>query len=229
MQTFKQVLWILFWQHCSSINFCIVCTIAELHIYLLTWFLTDELKLTEFYGQNLVQKLLTHRHYWKPHLYPSAEFHIHTCMWTHTCMPANKTAHHARSTCIFSTGCVWKLTSSRHDIIVKDWRDKASGKNISLACYEYNSSENEQIVVVFPPSVMKLWSFLCPYLYASDMRNCTSFARVSRSFWMDALYYIRILSVCFHLSSLLLRRESNIWNSRSYAHQLWALNSAAMH
>lgn len=37
MQTFKQVLWILFWQHYSSVIFCIVCTIAELQIYLFTY------------------------------------------------------------------------------------------------------------------------------------------------------------------------------------------------
>lgn len=70
-------------------------------------------------------------------------------------MPANKTAHYAILIYIFSTGCICKLTSSRHGIIVKDWREEASGKNISLACYEYNISENEQIDVVFLPGVMK--------------------------------------------------------------------------
>lgn len=121
---------------------------------------------------------------------------------THSCQQIRPTLC-CTSPHIFHKLCMKiNLTSPRHDIIVKDSRDEASVKSISPCLFWYSINENGQIDVVFPPAMMKLWSFLCPHLNTWEMRNCTSFATVSCGFWMDALYY-----KCFPLSWLLFRRE----------------------
>lgn len=121
-------------------------------------------------------------------------------------------------TCIFSTTCICKLIWHHpgHDIIVKDWGVKRVGRALLFACSLYSSSEDKQIVVVFPPGVMKLWSFLYPCWHAWEMRNCASISTVSCGFGVDALYYIHMLTVCFPLFSFLLLEGRAIYEIQGH-------------